>query len=101
MPLGITEDEGKESTSASPPSGSSMELPSSPITATHEESADEIIPLRRSTGPKKLNPKYANNLYATCQFSLFVSDPLNYEEAAEKEEWRKEMVEEMQSIEKN
>ena len=30
-----------------------------------------------------------------------MSDPLYYEEAAEKEEWQKAMVEEMKSIEKN
>ena len=41
------------------------------------------------------------DIYASCQFALTISDPMNYEEAAEKEERKKAMVEEMQSIEKN
>uniref|UniRef100_A0A3Q7H802 Reverse transcriptase Ty1/copia-type domain-containing protein n=1 Tax=Solanum lycopersicum TaxID=4081 RepID=A0A3Q7H802_SOLLC len=49
MPLRITEDEGKESTPSSTLSVSSVVSESSPIAITHEESSDEIIPLRRST----------------------------------------------------
>ena len=85
MPLEYTEEEEEGSTPASSLSGSSMECPKSPISATHEVSLDGIVPLRRSTRLRMPNPKYANNLYATCQFSFSVSDPLNYEEAAEKE----------------
>ncbi|KAH0711345.1 hypothetical protein KY289_007304 [Solanum tuberosum] len=101
MPLALTEDEGNESTPSSSLSGSSVVSQSSLIAATHEESSNEIIPLRRSTRLKNPNPKYANNLYTSCQFALIVSDPMNYEEAAGKEEWKKAMVEEMKSIEKN
>ncbi|KAH0723152.1 hypothetical protein KY290_005876 [Solanum tuberosum] len=57
MPLGITEEEEKGSTPASSLSGSSMELPTSPISATHEESSDGIVPLRRSTRLRTPNPK--------------------------------------------
>ena len=78
-----------------------MELPTSPISATQEESSDEVVSLRRSTRLRTSNPKYANNLYATCQFAFSISGPLDYKEAAEKEEWDKSIVEEMESIEKN
>jgi hypothetical protein len=39
-------------------------------------------------------------LYETTQV-LFVADPTTYEEAAEKEEWRQAMQEELAAIEKN
>lgn len=40
-------------------------------------------------------------MYTTCQFSFAISDPTHYGETAEKEEWRRAMLEEMKSIEKN
>ena len=57
-----------------------------------EEFSDE-------TPPKKY--KSSANIYAPCQFGITISDPMSYEEVVEKEEWKKAMVEEMQSIEKN
>ena len=64
-------------------------------------SSDDPIPLRRSTRLKNPNPKYASDMYRTCQFSFAISDPTHYGETAEKEEWRRAMLEEMKSIEKN
>ena len=49
--------------------------------------------------PKKY--KSLADIYLSCQCALTISDPMSYEEAAENEEWKKAMVEEMQSIEKN
>lgn len=49
--------------------------------------------------PRKFRPLM--DVYEACQFALAVSDPLTYEEASEKEEWRKAMTEELLSIEKN
>ena len=40
-------------------------------------------------------------MYASCQFALIVSDPMNYEEATEKEDGKKAMAVEMQSVKKN
>lgn len=65
-----------------------------------EESSTEPSPLRISTREKITNPRYSNNMY-TCQFSLLVSDPIYYREAAEKEEWQHAMLEEMNVVEKN
>ncbi|KAK9165308.1 hypothetical protein Scep_000499 [Stephania cephalantha] len=77
--------------SATPPS-SSTSTPSGNSSTTLEESSDETPPARyRSLA----------DIYASCQFSLTVSDLIYYEEAAEKEEWRKVMAEEMKAIEKN
>ena len=39
-------------------------------------------------------------MHTTCQFTIDVSDSIHYGEAAEKEEWRTLMLEEMKSIEK-
>ncbi|KAL4353579.1 hypothetical protein GQ457_06G019510 [Hibiscus cannabinus] len=81
-------------------SDENQESPSATSTSL-EESSEEQIPLRRSTRVRKPNPKYTDDTYASCQFALVVSDPLYYEEAADKEEWQKAMMEEMKSIEKN
>ena len=40
-------------------------------------------------------------IYASCQFALTVSDPMNYEEATEKEDRKKVMAVEMQSVKKD
>ena len=50
------------------------------------------------TPPKKY--KSLADIFGSCQFSLTVSNLMSYEEAAEKEEGKKAMVKEMQSIEK-
>jgi hypothetical protein len=87
VPLGTSQDEEQESTPTPTPTNSSTDL--------------ESISLRRSTRISKPNPKYTNDFYASCHFALAVSDPQQYGEAAEKEEWQKAMLEEVKSIEKN
>lgn len=110
IPTGITFDgiqqptptaTAASSSSTSPDSSSSPSPRRNSSSTTLKESPDEPIPLRRSTRPTKPNPKYANDMYTTCQFSFAVSDPTHYGEAAEKEEWRRAMLDEMKSIEKN
>ncbi|KAF3651721.1 putative chaperonin 60 subunit beta 4, chloroplastic-like [Capsicum annuum] len=110
LPTGITFDGIQQpnatvtatgSSTTSPDSSSSASLSKNSSSTTLEESQAEPIPLRRSTRPTKSNPKYANDMYTSCQFSFVVSDPTHYGEAAEKEEWRSAMVEEINSIEKN
>ena len=59
---------------------------------TLEESSEEAPPRKYRS---------LTDIYASCQFALTVSDPIYYEEAAEKEEWQKAMVEEINTIEKN
>ncbi|KAK9118982.1 hypothetical protein Scep_017075 [Stephania cephalantha] len=79
------------SSSATTPS-TSTSTPSRNSSTTLEESSDETPPTRYRS---------LTDIYASCQFALTVSDPSNYKEAAEKEEWRKAMEEEMKAIEKN
>ncbi|KAA3467261.1 Retrovirus-related Pol polyprotein from transposon TNT 1-94 [Gossypium australe] len=94
MPIEVSQDERQELNSASSP-------PNSPKATIPEEPLTEQLPLRRSARAKKPNPKYVDDTYASCQFALAVSDPIYYEEAAEKEEWQKAMEEEIKAIEKN
>ncbi|KAH0730413.1 hypothetical protein KY289_001601 [Solanum tuberosum] len=110
MPTGITFDAIQQpiptataagSSTTSPDSFSSTSGSRNSSSTTLEESSDGPITLRRSTRLKKPNPKYANEMYITCQFSFAISDPTHYEEAVEKEEWRRAVLEEMKSIEKN
>ncbi|KAD0618050.1 hypothetical protein E3N88_43977 [Mikania micrantha] len=61
-----------------------------------------------SSPPQKvrdLNDVYSNchviEDYVACQFALNIRDPIIYEEAILKEEWKKAMKEEISSIEKN
>ncbi|KAK9111245.1 hypothetical protein Scep_018764 [Stephania cephalantha] len=79
------------SSSTTTPS-TSTSTPSRNSSTTLEESSDETPPARYRS---------LTDIYASCQFALTVSDPINYGEAAEKEEWRKAMEEEMKAIEKN
>ncbi|KAK9157521.1 hypothetical protein Scep_004095 [Stephania cephalantha] len=79
------------SSSATTPS-TSTSTPSRNSSTTLEESSDETPPTRYRS---------LTDIYASCQFALTVSDPINYGDAAEKEEWRKAMEEEMKTIEKN
>ena len=51
-----------------------------------EELSDE-------TPPRKY--KSLTDIYASCQFALTILDPMNYEEATEKEDWKKAMAVEM------
>lgn len=95
------EDSPDKRQESAPTSSSSSSTMAPETSVTLEETAAETIPLRRSTRVKKQNLKYPNNVYTSCQFALAISDPLFHEEAAKKEEWRKAMVEEMKSIEKN
>jgi len=110
MPTGITFDAIQQLTPTATAAGSSTTSPDSfsstsgsrnSSSTTLEESSDEPIPLRRSTRLKNSNPKYANDMYTTCQFSFAISDPTHYEEETKKEEWRIAMLEEMKSIKKN
>ena len=73
-----------------------MSNSSSSTSLNNDSSLEE---LSDETPPKKY--KSLADIYASCQFTLTVSDPMSYKEAAEKEEWKKARVEEMQSIEKN
>ena len=54
--------------------------------SSHEEFSDQIPPRKY---------KSLADIYASCQFVLTVSDHMNYEEATEKEEWKKSMAVEM------
>ena len=69
---------------------------SSSASLNNNSSLEELLD---ETPPRKY--KSLADIYASCQFSLTVSDPMSDEEATEKEEWKKVMVVEMQSIEKN
>jgi len=98
VPIEDFQDERHES----PPSSTASPSMAPTTSITHEDFSDEPISERRSTRVKKPNVKYPADTYILSQFALTVSDPLYYEEAAaEKEEWQKAMVEEMESIEKN
>lgn len=94
MPIGITSDGSQQLTPTATPVGSSTAYPNSSTTTslsrsssspTLEESSDELK--RRSTRLKKSNPKYANDIYDTCQFALNVADLISFKEVAKKEEW--------------
>lgn len=41
------------------------------------------------------------DIYESCSFALFVSDPMSFEEAAKQEEWQRAMKNEISAIEKN
>ncbi|KAH0734683.1 hypothetical protein KY285_010390 [Solanum tuberosum] len=93
MPTGITFDAIQKPTPTATTAGSSTTSPDSfsstsgsrnSSSTTLEESSDGPIPLRRSARLKKPNPKYANDMYTTCQFSFAISDPTHYEEEAKR-----------------
>jgi len=66
------------------------------------ESLNNNFPLEElsdETPPRKY--KSLADIYASCQFALTVSDPMNYEEATEKEDGKKAMTVEMQSFKKD
>ena len=69
---------------------------SSLASLNNNSSLEELLDV---TPPRKY--KSLADIYASCQFALIVSNPMNDEEATEEEEWKKAMVVEMQSIEKN
>ena len=51
------------------------------------------------TPPKKL--RRLREIYDSCDFALYVSDPISYDEAVESQEWQDAMEEEIFSLEKN
>ncbi|KAL4312115.1 hypothetical protein GQ457_01G013630 [Hibiscus cannabinus] len=63
-----------------------------PSSTALEESSEE-------TPPRKY--RSLTDIYASCQFALNVSDPIHNEDAAEREEWHRAMMEEMNATEKN
>ena len=76
-----------------------VSTPNSPCSSpTSEESSAEPMLLRRSTRFRKQNPRYVNT---SCQFFLAVSDPMYYEDVADKEEWQQAMIEKIKAIERN
>jgi len=95
--------------SACPPTGSAPSTPTGSIanssnnvsSSSDEQPSDVQIPLRRSTRDRKPNPKYAANIYNSCSFAMYVTEPTSYEGAAEVPEWREAMIEEMRAIEHN
>ena len=70
----------------------SSSSPSLNSNSSLEELSDE-------TPPRKY--KFLADIYASCQFALTISDPMNYEEATEKEDGKKAMTVEMQSVKKD
>ena len=58
-------------------------------------------PLRSSskTSPRKL--RSLREIYDSCDFALYVSDPISYDEAIESQAWQDAIEEEIFSIEKN
>ena len=49
--------------------------------------------------PRKV--RSLRNFYDSCTFALMTTKPLSYEEAQDKEEWRNEMKEDIDAIERN
>lgn len=89
--------EGVESVPAnsSTPFGSPASSPStsrSSSSSSLQESSDEAPPTKFRS---------LREIYESCQFALFVTDPTTFEEAATKEEWRNAMKEELMAIQKN
>lgn len=78
------------STTISPSSTNTPETTSS--TSHHSLSFDDTL-------PKKF--RVLQDIYESCTFALMVSNPINFEEVARKEEWCKAMEDEIMAIEKN
>ena len=94
-----TDEETRVNSSASPSASTATQNVSNSSSSASLNNNSSLEELSDETPPRKY--KSLADIYASCQFALTISDPMNYEEAAEKEERKKAMVEEMQSIEKN
>ena len=92
-------EETRVNSSASPSASTATQSVSNSSSSASLNSNSSLEELSDETPPRKY--KSLADIYASCQFSLTVSDPMNYKEAAEKEVWKKARVEEMRSIEKN
>ena len=55
--------------------------------------------LSTETPPRKF--KSLTEIYESCEFALYVSEPTCFEEAIETEVWKSSMMEEMRAIEHN
>ncbi|KAA0059765.1 integrase [Cucumis melo var. makuwa] len=81
-----------ETPTSTPLSSTSSTLQSYHSSSSNDETSDELP-------SQRFRPM--EDIYNSSQFTLMVSDPVSYDEAASKEEWQQAMKEEMAAIEKN
>ena len=94
-----TDEETRVNSSASPSASTATQNLSNSSSSSSLNSNFSLEEFSDETPPKKY--KSLVDIFASCQFALTISNPMSYAELAEKEEWKKAMVEEMKSIEKN
>jgi len=100
--LEVSAPEKHEPTPTTSPEGTSATSPAhspnrdaSPAVSVEAAVMPTSPQLRRSTRDRRLNPRYADNVYTSCAFALLVSDPLYFEEATKEPEWCKAMEKEL------
>ncbi|KAL0551410.1 hypothetical protein IC582_010496 [Cucumis melo] len=81
-----------ETSTSTPPSSTPSTPQSYHSSSSNDETSDEL-PSQRF--------RSMEDIYNSSLFALMVSDPVCYDEAANKEEWQQVMKEEMKAIEKN
>lgn len=76
------------------PTRSASSTPSSERSSSSDQSSSSS-----DTPPRKM--KSLSEVYESCSFALYVSEPTCYEEAVENEQWEEAMLEELTAIERN
>ncbi|XP_022966695.1 uncharacterized protein LOC111466326 [Cucurbita maxima] len=92
-------EETRVNSSASPSASTATQSVSNSSSLASLNSNSSLEELSDETPPRKY--KCLADIYASCQFALTLSDPMNYEEATEKEDGKKGMAVEMQSVKKD